>query len=313
MKEAPLFWQEAFWKANNTARGRCFQAQALSGEWIFFVQSDGSARVPGPATFGGWFSSRAPNTNVDLLSLLYLELFQVVPVQKWTVSLPPLHYLPNVFRPQVHALTQLAQSVIVETNSTISLAGNIQGLPRYGFSKGNWKRNRAFLDRGGIIRPARPQEISACYTLLAQNRRRRGVTLSIPEAKFHLLTNVFPSVFRVWVAELEGELLGAALTVEIDEKTTYVFLWGDSPEGRLLSVVASICRFLIDIGTAEGKTSLDLGLSSQFGVVDEGLLKFKQNLGASEYPQYKFELDSSLAIEKTKLAIVPGQIALRDF
>jgi len=313
VKEAPLFWQEAFWEANNTAQGRCVRAQAPSGEWIFFLQSDGSAQVPGPATFGGWLSPGAPNTNVDLVSLLYLELFQVIPVQKWTVSLPPAHYLPDVFGPQARALNQLAQSVIVETNSTISLTDNIQDMPRYGFSKGNWKRNRAFLDRGGVIRLARPQEVSACYHLLEHNRRRRGVTLSIPEAKFHLLTNVFPSVFRVWVAELDGELLGAALTVEIDETTSYVFFWGDSPEGRALSVVASICRFLIDIGKAEGKTSLDLGLSSQFGVVDEGLLKFKQNLGASEYPQYKFELDSSLAIERTNLEIVPGQIAFSNF
>lgn len=303
MEDFPLFWRDAFWEVNQWGGAGYFRAIAPSGESLIFQRSNLAAHVPGEATFGGWFSPNDEETTVEHMSSLYESLFQAVPARRWVIRLPPSYYRPELFESQVHALESVAERIVIETNSSIQSLSDIRKIPRYGFSKGNWKRNKNFLNRGGVVRLARPNEIAACYRLLAHNRHRRGVNLSISESQFHTLTTQFQAIYKIWLAELEEEILGAALTVEIDSDNTYVFMWGDSPRGREISVVASICRHLLDDAFDAGKRCLDLGISSEAGQLDEGLVRFKKNLGAADFQQFKFEVDTERLRYKSSSAL----------
>lgn len=79
---------------------------------------------------------------------------------------------------------------------------------------------------------------------------------------------------------LNGEIVSAAFTVELDPKTIYVLYWGDLIEYRYLSPVVTMAINLIGFGIQKGYDTLDLGVSSVNGEVSKGLFRFKENLGA---------------------------------
>jgi len=208
-------------------------------------------------------------------------------------SIPPEYFYPEIFHRQQRALVQLGGTLIDETNSTIQLSLLQSGSDLSNFSRGNRKRLRAFSDRGGEIRRAQGFELRAAHSLLVENRVRRGVNLSVDEEKFvGLLTNL-PESYTCWLALVGQEILGVAYTVEVSSHSTYVLFWGDSPAGRSVSVVASLCARLQMVALAEGKEFLDLGISSENGNVDEGLFNFKRNLGASTFPQARITIQSN--------------------
>ena len=85
-----------------------------------------------------------------------------------------------------------------------------------------------------------------------------------------------------------GNLVGGAFTIETSETTTQVTYWGDSLEGRKLSTVTAIYGYLLQRLFSQGKTHLDLGKSSVDGVLDEGLSRFKEELGATHSLQQTY-------------------------
>jgi hypothetical protein len=223
---------------------------------------------------------------------VFTELFNRFPAVRWSISFPPAYFHPEIFDGQASALLDLGANVVVETNSTIGVSPSRHDSPMEGFSRGNRKRVRAFTDLGGLVRRAAESELNAAFDLLKANRERRGVQLSIDREKFLKLATTQPNLYRCWLAIADSQLMGAALTVELDEKSTYVLYWGDSLRGREVSVSASICLYLLVTVASEGKAFLDLGISSNAGQVDEGLLRFKSNLGAETYSQFRFSLSS---------------------
>ena len=216
---------------------------------------------------------------------VFSELFRRFPNHHWEFSFPPAYFCPEVFSAQASALERFGVSETIETNSTISITPENHVLPQDGFSRGNKKRVRAFDAMGGIVRRAHHSELESAFNLLKANRMRRGVELSMDKTKFQELIVSASNSHRCWLAKANSELMGVALTVEISDKVTYVLYWGDSIAGREVSVTASLCRYLVGNAALEGKSFLDLGISSADGQVDEGLLRFKDNLGARRYEQ----------------------------
>jgi len=162
-------------------------------------------------------------------------------------------------------------------------------------SKGKKQRIRAFARDGGDIREARLAEWKEAYEVLRENRERRGVELSMSQSEFEGSLRASPNDYKCWVAVLGNEICGAALTVEISAKATYVFYWGDSITGRKANAVTAIYGFLFKRLWNDGKEFLDLGKSSVEGVVDENLLNFKAELGAEAISQPTFSFTKKFA------------------
>ena len=288
----PLFWTENYWSQNLKDSIENTRLTDESGAVIYFAQESNNFSVPGSATFGGWWPQGRDYSQHDYENLLS-SILTKYPHATWSFHLPPGYFYPEIFHRQEKALIQLGGTLIHETNSTIQLSMLQSGSDLSNFSRGNRKRLRAFLDRGGEIRKAQGFELRAAHSLLVENRARRGVKLSVDEEKFVGLLKNLPESYKCWLALVGQEILGVAYTVEVSPHSTYVLFWGDSPAGRSVSVVASLCARLQMIALAEGKEFLDLGISSEDGNVDEGLLNFKRNLGASAFRQARISIQSN--------------------
>lgn len=284
-RPVPLFWSEDYWSANERRSIRQEDLRRSARPTIYFSASADEVLVPGKATFGGWWLNDGPALTVSEYEELFSDLIAREPAKSWKFCLPPRYFHPEIFLSQRAALENIGGSVVNETNSSIMLHSGEEPLGMRNFSRGNRKRVRQFLERGGTIEPAAPNEIPEAYRLLRENRARRGARLSLGQKKFARLLEILPHNYSLWVARIDLDLVGAAYLVELDPEVSYVLFWGDSVTGRQLSVTAAMCLTVQDYAFRRGKKVLDLGVSSVNGVIDVGLLKFKQNLGAQSFEQ----------------------------
>lgn len=281
MDSTPLFWTEAYWMRAVDAEKVCFSASSEAGDTLYFQRASGNTLVPGPASFGGWWPKEHRSGDTEYYRGLYLALFRLFPSSIWSVSLPPLYFEGPVFSPQRSALQSLASETVADLDSVVTRAANDHVTQIDMLPKSKAQRMRAFARHGGTVREAVADERAKVYHLLLDNRRRRGVNLSITRALFLQTLEDCPNTHKCWVATSGGKLVGGAFTIETSETTTQVTYWGDSLEGRKLSTVTAIYGFLLERLFSQRKTHLDLGKSSVGGVLDEGLSRFKEELGAS--------------------------------
>ena len=284
----PLFWKESYWAENRSSDSEILCFSSEEGATLYLSQTDDQIEVPGPATFGGWWPSDETVVRKSEWIQAFRTVFDRFPNCHWSISLPPAYFYPEVFLDQASALKELGANVVEEKNSTVAVECSNGFSPTEGFSRGNRKRVRAFHDLHGLVRPAQESELGSAYDLLEASRLRRGTHLSIGREKFVNLVTSLPRAYRCWLAIADSKLMGAALTVDIDSSSLYVLYWGDTLVGRQLSVSASICEHLLILAASEGKAFLDLGVSSLGGQVDQGLLRFKHNLGAETHSQFRF-------------------------
>ena len=70
-------------------------------------------------------------------------------------------------------------------------------------------------------------------------------------------------------------------------------MWADHPEYRSLSPIALLCEEIISDARQRGIAVVDLGTASVNGFLDEGLARFKKNLGAISTLKISFETSTN--------------------
>lgn len=275
----PLFWTERFCLLSGAMRIWEYDGTTGIGRIAFSVSENGVV-VPGPATFGGLSPTRASVSEDEVEAAWSAFLEDVVGPKALSIRLPPTNLYSRMVAAQNEVLSRLCDGSVTDLNQWIDLTAWTSAA----MSRGNRKRTRRFAEVGGkSTRLTHEMDICAAYDLLAANRSRRGVQLSMTADRFRDSLTLMGDKYRCWGSfRSDSSLVAAALTVAISEGVEYVLFWGDSDEGRSMSATAALCEYLCIALQAEGVSQLDLGTSSVDGVVDVGLARFKRNVGAQD-------------------------------
>lgn len=241
--------------------------------------SETSIKSPGKATFGGVWTMEE-GQSVDFFTDLYKVIFsQFDSLLEKTIVLPPEYFFPSVFKNQSKALEAIGfEQKYSDFNFHIELTGWSHSF----MSKGNKKKIRQFFEAGGIVEECKVTDYLNAYLVLKSNRQVRGVEMSMDSIKFVKNLTVLPEKYKAYVARIGVEIAAVAYVVGLTKDVRYVLFWGDDINFRKLSPVASLLDFLVTESRDLGYQILDLGISSVNGIRDEGLSRFKRNLGAKE-------------------------------
>jgi hypothetical protein len=275
----PLFWTNNYSSLHGDAHS-IMPLTVLGSNHVLFTYSESDiVRTPGRATFGGfWPTKSTQRIDSSLAILAYASFFEKFPNQKEAkIVLPPEVFFPDFFKPQLEALLHFGtKESIVDFNYHVE----IENWSRKQLSKGNRKKIRQFRENGGNVSFAGLDSIKECYEVLVENRRRRGVYLTMKYHDFENSLLLYGDDFMLIHASFDTEIVATSYVVKILPDYWYVLFWGELPSFRSFSPVASIFDFLISEATKNHVKFLDLGISSDQGVLDEGLATFKSNLGA---------------------------------
>jgi hypothetical protein len=122
------------------------------------------------------------------------------------------------------------------------------------------------------------EEKKAIYDLICQNR-----------AKFDRLDtgNLWPTDFFK-VSSVNQAIVASAIFYQSHSKICYAVFWGDNEAGRPLRAMDYLVFNLYSYYKNLGFRYIDLGISTEFGSPNEGLLRFKESHEAISSMRYKF-------------------------
>jgi 2-polyprenyl-3-methyl-5-hydroxy-6-metoxy-1,4-benzoquinol methylase len=165
----------------------------------------------------------------------------------------------------------------------------------------NRKRLHRALRLGVTVRLLEPADYGTAYDAVADNRRKKGRTLSMAWEDVQQLAAAFPHQLRMFGAFMAGSMIAAAICLQVRHDILYVYAWGEREGAEAASPVTVLARSIHDFASALGLTMVDLGTSSIDGVVNQGLAAFKRSLGA--------EASLKLWLHKTARASQPNLTA----
>ena len=93
------------------------------------------------------------------------------------------------------------------------------------------------------------------------------------------------------VTTSSGTLVASAIFYRFDSGICYAVFWGDNEEGRHLRAMDLLAFNLWSYYKKLGFRYVDLGISTERGIPNEGLLRFKESHEATSSLRYKFILD----------------------
>jgi lipid II:glycine glycyltransferase (peptidoglycan interpeptide bridge formation enzyme) len=116
--------------------------------------------------------------------------------------------------------------------------------------------------------------------MIVQNRERKGHHVSMSFADFRQLFTDFPGIYKIFAVRDRSRMVAVTVAVEINKHILYYFLPAHDEAYNTYSPMVLLIQCLYDYCRQAGFTLLDLGISTDKGVPNYGLMRFKQNIGA---------------------------------
>lgn len=289
MIRIPLFWHKE-WALSNYG---LFLSIVLRNNREFLVgceKRDHETQIPGRLTFGGFFPLDEGNVSEQESTELITTLIKQLPERNKIIwKMPPSYFFPQIFDSQIYVIDSMHNHKTLDQNQHI----NIPDWKHKSMSKGNQKKVRQLMKLDVSYKTATLREVDTCYRILEENRNTKGVNVSMSQNEIEKCLLVWPDIYKLVYLEKEKEVLAVAFTVDLAPTIRYVLYWADNIYYRNYSPVAYLCTKIIDEAARNKIAFLDLGISSHLGVVNEGLFRFKANLGAERSIKPTFEVKLS--------------------
>lgn len=130
-------------------------------------------------------------------------------------------------------------------------------------------------------------EKRAAFELIKQNRARFNRPIYMDFDDIMSTGELWPVDFFS-VSNANGSILSSGIFYQFPGNIAYAVFWGDNEEGRPLRAMDYLLFHLIDHYKSGGFKFIDLGISTESGIPNEGLLRFKETHDARSSLRYGF-------------------------
>jgi hypothetical protein len=124
-----------------------------------------------------------------------------------------------------------------------------------------------------------------CYEVLRRNRVDRGRPMRLELDYVRAIRDAFPGRVRLLALADGGTICAAALVYRVALGRDLVQYWGDANHELAVSPMNQLVATVVEHGLAAGARTIDIGISSEDGVPNHGLLQFKRSVGCAIEPR----------------------------
>ena len=294
----PLFWRSSYLELQSDTA--FFAGVSTSGSylesrddtafrtWIVIERQMSGFKSPCRATFGGCWTLNPKDLREDCLTIVSHLAKRHPESELVTVYLPPEFAFPFESILMLNAFGSLGAKVdYTDIDYWISPLNWSES----SMSKGNRKKLRQWNLSNGKISEVSMSNFDSIYQVIQENRRSLGVEPSISAGDLEKLILNFGDEYKLYAGTVDNEIAVVAVTVQIHPSIKYVFFWADKSQFRHLSPVVAMCTHLVNICSMSNIEFLDLGISTEKGIENPGLMRFKTNLGAFPSPKHQISID----------------------
>lgn len=248
---------------------------------------DGIIRSPFSAPFGG-FHFRNESVYIHEIDEFLSRLQEYAVSRSLSgieVILPPGLYNPTFNSKMTHCmLRQGFQTGLPDITSWVNLQ-NFSGE----FSQRNSREYYRQAVRNGLkFRTAGTiQEMESVYELIRLNRTRFGRPIFMRFNDVIDTSRLWPADF-FQVLDPVDTLVASGIFYRSHPEIVYALFWGDSEAGRPLRAMDFLAHQVWNHYKNIGFKYIDLGISTESGIPNEGLLRFKESHEAVSSLRYRF-------------------------
>lgn len=291
-----LFRSPAFFRLHTSSFNRAWYVAALdaangdpvASAW-FAETAPGEARSGARGPYGAFHTPFSP-LPIALTSRLIAateEELRARDIRRVRLTLPPEAHEEEAHAEWMNAYLRLGYRVAPpDLNYHVWISGDSLASR---MNSGNRAVVRTADRKGMFARVLRAPERADAYSVNVQNRLRRGrpMTMSL-EALLEMESAIPGSLqwFGVFRAE---EMIAASVCIRLSPERLYVFYLGEVDGVERLSPVTLLVSHIHDWCRDHGIALLDLGIATEGGVPNEGLMNYKRNLGFDVSPKYTLE------------------------
>jgi hypothetical protein len=132
-------------------------------------------------------------------------------------------------------------------------------------------------------------DLPSLYNFVADCRRRRGFPVTLDYAGFEALFQHFPDQYRLFTVRDGSRLAALALGVRVSPGILYYFYPADDPAYQTYSPTVLLLTGMYGYAQLQGYALLDLGIATDAGRPNPGLIRFKRNMGAEPSLKLTFQ------------------------
>jgi hypothetical protein len=118
-------------------------------------------------------------------------------------------------------------------------------------------------------------EMEVIYNLIVANRARMGRPIHMSFKDLEKTANVFATDYFK-VMDANRNIIAGAIMYRAHPEVAYAVFWGDNPDGRPVRAMDFLVFHLWSHYKALGYRYIDLGISTERGIPNDGLLRFKE-------------------------------------
>ncbi len=236
---------------------------------LHVVELDGTTLIAGPhvGTYGGYSRLDDLDRMEALASLL---------PQACTIKLAPASHDLQLFSRSMNVLHR-AGFMLEYADLNYDMANF--AFPFAERLSSGARKKLAKCERAGFeSRKLIPQDWRNAHKLIWANRLRAGRELSLSLDAMIALERALPGAYHFFGTFDGHKMIAAAICVLVRADILYIYAWGDAEKNEFAPTV-HLCKAIFEEAAFMQCRLLDAGISTENGVPNMGLIRFKESLG----------------------------------
>jgi hypothetical protein len=260
-----------------------FEAQ---GSKIYFSRLGNSLISLDKSPFGS-FVLTSKNINSDVYSLVekILSWSQVNGIASLIIRSFPEVYQPAHSTLIKDALTESGFSVKWED---ITQVINVREGTQMSLNSHKKRRIRHAASKAFVFRQIPTEYLNEAYSRIVESRESKGYPVTMTLKDLKAMFHVFPNDYLLFGVFDQNTLIAAAVCIKINNEIMYCFYLGDALAYRRDSPITLLINGIFEYCKAHLFKILDLGLSTDKGILNKGLYAFKKSFGSVDSQKLTF-------------------------
>jgi hypothetical protein len=150
------------------------------------------------------------------------------------------------------------------------------------------RRLKKCIRQGFVFAEEVQPDLPLIYQMIVVTRLRGGFPVSLAYADFEQLFVRFPGIYQVFTVKDGNRIIALTVTVRINKEILYNFYPADDPAYRSFSPAVLLMKGVYEYSQQRNYSILDLGIATDQGEPNYGLIRFKRFIGGKSSLKLSF-------------------------
>lgn len=235
--------------------------------------------------FGGFVTSAHPSEKtIDALIKKICAWSITQSIQSIVIRNFPVVYNEVVSKETMAVLSQNLFTVLHNDITQVLVTAD-ENIPLNVHRKRRLKR---CLSQGYTFEKLDVSFLSEAYQLIVESRVDKGYPVTMTFAELQKMFDEFPKQYFLFGVKDGLKVIAACVAIRVSSRILYCFYIGDALSYRQVSPVTMLVEGIYKFAKLHHYTLIDLGISTDKGMLNDGLYSFKKSLGCIDSPKLTF-------------------------